>query len=312
MMPLKKTRPSLRPEGRTSRIFDSGQKCSSHLHTPKAFFTQSAFTLIEQKKKSNTSLRPQGRTSRLPQANSSHLHIFTQSAFTLIELLVVVAIIGILATLLFPVTASLRSKGRTALCLSNIRQVGMLHLMYTENYNDIFCPAWDTDFNQWDSSGDYKKGGTLSIALREVADANKTEVFSCPEAQTSLTFNKDWTPRFAGYGYNYLLSFASSRDFPPNYRPVSLGKVRRPSAVIIAADAACYLSAKSLGPTSFTNPPSSGTGGYADFRHDGRAIAVYVDGHAASNGTIFPAKDGEERLGYLTKDDSAYDPFFSQ
>ena len=274
MMPLKKTRPSLRPEGRTSRIFDSGQKCSSHLHTPKAFFTQSAFTLI--------------------------------------ELLVVVAIIGILATLLFPVTASLRSKGRTALCLSNIRQVGMLHLMYTENYNDIFCPAWDTDFNQWDSSGDYKKGGTLSIALREVADANKTEVFSCPEAQTSLTFNKDWTPRFAGYGYNYLLSFASSRDFPPNYRPVSLGKVRRPSAVIIAADAACYLSAKSLGPTSFTNPPSSGTGGYADFRHDGRAIAVYVDGHAASNGTIFPAKDGEERLGYLTKDDSAYDPFFSQ
>ena len=304
MMPLKKTSPSLRPEGRTS-----------HLH----IFTQSAFTLIEQKKKSNTSLRPQGRTSRSflhSKKNASHLHtpkaFFTQSAFTLIELLVVVAIIGILATLLFPVTASLRSKGRTALCLSNIRQVGMLHLMYTENYNDIFCPAWDTDFNQWDSSGDYKKGGTLSIALREVADANKTEVFSCPEAQTSLTFNKDWTPRFAGYGYNYLLSFASSRDFPPNYSPVSLGKVRRPSAVIIAADAACYLSAKSIGPTSFTNPPSSGTGGYADFRHDGRAIAVYVDGHAASNGTIFPAKDGEERLGYLTKDDSAYDPFFSQ
>ena len=34
---------SNRPSGRTSRIFDSGQKCSSHLH----IFTQSAFTLIE-------------------------------------------------------------------------------------------------------------------------------------------------------------------------------------------------------------------------------------------------------------------------
>ena len=34
---------SLRPQGRTSRIFDNGQKCSSHLH----IFTQSAFTLIE-------------------------------------------------------------------------------------------------------------------------------------------------------------------------------------------------------------------------------------------------------------------------
>ena len=38
--------------------------------------------------KNCTSLRPSGRTSRLPQANSSHLHIFTRSAFTLIELLV--------------------------------------------------------------------------------------------------------------------------------------------------------------------------------------------------------------------------------
>jgi len=41
--------------------------------------------------KNCTSLRPSGRTSRLPQANSSHLHIFTQSAFTLIELLVLTA-----------------------------------------------------------------------------------------------------------------------------------------------------------------------------------------------------------------------------
>ncbi|MBR7137904.1 MAG: hypothetical protein IKD44_00005, partial [Lentisphaeria bacterium] len=31
---------SLRPQGRTSRIFDARQKCSSHLH----IFTQSAFT----------------------------------------------------------------------------------------------------------------------------------------------------------------------------------------------------------------------------------------------------------------------------
>ena len=34
---------SLRPQGRTSRIFAACQKCSSHLH----IFTQSAFTLIE-------------------------------------------------------------------------------------------------------------------------------------------------------------------------------------------------------------------------------------------------------------------------
>ena len=38
-----KNNTSLRPKGRTSRIFDNGQKCSSHLH----IFTRSAFTLIE-------------------------------------------------------------------------------------------------------------------------------------------------------------------------------------------------------------------------------------------------------------------------
>ena len=38
-----KNNTSLRPQGRISRIFDNGQKCSSHLH----IFTQSAFTLIE-------------------------------------------------------------------------------------------------------------------------------------------------------------------------------------------------------------------------------------------------------------------------
>ena len=38
-----KNNTSLRPQGRTSRIFDNGQKCSSHLH----IFTRSAFTLIE-------------------------------------------------------------------------------------------------------------------------------------------------------------------------------------------------------------------------------------------------------------------------
>ena len=52
----------------------------------KKHFSHPAFTLIEQFCPKSTTLRPQGRTSRLPQANSSHLHIFTQSAFTLIEL----------------------------------------------------------------------------------------------------------------------------------------------------------------------------------------------------------------------------------
>jgi prepilin-type N-terminal cleavage/methylation domain-containing protein/prepilin-type processing-associated H-X9-DG protein len=48
-----------------------------------------------------------------------------RTGFTLIELLVVMAIISILASILFPVFSSAREKGRQTVCASNIRQIGM-------------------------------------------------------------------------------------------------------------------------------------------------------------------------------------------
>ena len=63
-------------------------------------------------------------------------------AFTLLELLVVVAIIAILAAILFPVFGRARENGRRASCQSNLKQIGLGLMQYSQDYDEVFIADW--------------------------------------------------------------------------------------------------------------------------------------------------------------------------
>lgn len=58
--------------------------------------------------------------------------------FTLIELLVVIAVIALLAAILFPVFARARENARRTACQSNLKQIGLGLLQYTQDYDETY------------------------------------------------------------------------------------------------------------------------------------------------------------------------------
>jgi len=107
--------------------------------------------------------------------------------FTLIELLLVVAIIGILASLLLPTLKKARERGKAAVCLSNLKQIGVGTFMYTLDNDNMFAirrnEVWDTyeeyqgistkmwecpsDKGNWSHNGGYREpDGQTTFEIR--------------------------------------------------------------------------------------------------------------------------------------------------
>jgi len=139
------------------------------------------------------------------------------SAFTLIELLVVIAIIAILMAILLPALQSARERGRTAKCLSNIKQMGIALKMYTNQYDDYY-PDYDLP-GAPDKTGWFRH-------LDKYHDNRK--FFECPSAKI-----QEFTKYGLAYGYNY----PGLGDWYAN-PPIKIreGMIKDPSNTIAVAD----------------------------------------------------------------------------
>ena len=114
------------------------------------------------------------------------------TGFTLIELLVVIAIIALLASILFPVFSIAREKARTATCQSNLKQIGLGVMQYTQDYDETYPML--VEGNWCDTGGTCSTTPTIAIPVTLDPYVKSMQVWKCPSAA-----QRTW----AKYDYGY-------------------------------------------------------------------------------------------------------------
>jgi prepilin-type N-terminal cleavage/methylation domain-containing protein/prepilin-type processing-associated H-X9-DG protein len=231
------------------------------------------------------------------------------SAFTLIELLVVIAIIAILAAMLLPALGKAKEKAKATQCLSNMKQVGIATVMYSDDNEQFILPfivqppAPLTIGPEWVVQNPYACFWPDTLRLGGYMPSSTA--FDCPSLK-----NVSGSGAGGGGAVNHLLgigiNFAEIGWYlTPSYKPWKMGTVATPSRCIGFADAGSVTSAtKHLSPDAwlpdypfdailnayngggavYFRPPSDGNYVSGDARaiprHSRRVNFLFMDAHA--------------------------------
>ena len=211
-----------------------------------------------------------------------------KAGFTLIELLVVVAIIAVLISILVPSLKAAREQAKQVVCLSNLRQVGMIFSYYAEdNKGDVppgdpfpegpdqwfmkLIPYIFTQYhiNDWGQIED--AAGSVVHNMRYIG----WELYDCPSYKQPSGYYPWPDAKMNVYGY-YNAN-------PPGWVPVNLWRLKNASEMVLLAEMD--------GDNWFVVPDEASAPGYSlaklpTDRHNGKTNVLWADGHADSQETM--------------------------
>jgi prepilin-type N-terminal cleavage/methylation domain-containing protein len=143
-----------------------------------------------------------------------------RSAFTLVELLVVMGLIAMLMSLLFPVAGKMRAAANSTACLSNLRQMGMAWSMYTSDSRGKLMPfvwtsptnpdlAWNTYWLGVVEQRNVKGAALLCSAATDVSESAPNRGYG----NASLAWNGKFAPLSSAVRFNATTFRQSSYGF---------------------------------------------------------------------------------------------------
>lgn len=207
------------------------------------------------------------------------------AAFTLVELLVVIAVVAVLASLLLPTLSTSKAAAKRIQCVNNLRQLGLASRMYWDDNDDLtfryangatnggrlYWFGWLKPGAEGDREFDPASGALYPYLQGTGADI-------CPSlGYGSGVFKYKAKGAAYGYGYNLHLGQVS----------IKVSLIPLPSEIVLLADAAQVNDFQS--PASPDNPlleefyyvDADAGQGYpnAHFRHDRQANVLFCDGH---------------------------------
>jgi prepilin-type N-terminal cleavage/methylation domain-containing protein/prepilin-type processing-associated H-X9-DG protein len=230
--------------------------------------------------------------------------------FTLIELLVVIAIIAILAAILFPVFARARENARRTSCLSNLKQIGLGIMQYTQDYDERYpLSYWWADPNVSAvgvacttagltgtpcskyrvNTGGGGAGFGYFVTWMDLTHPyiKSTQVFDCPSATKPeggvyppYGFNAGFSSTNHANNYDYM-------DTPVWRRSLSLAQVKRPAEVFLIVDSETQynINTTPLGIRNYINDTPGNPRYKIQRLHMEGMNTMYADGHAKWHST---------------------------